>query len=79
MNGFCRNATPPSSMPWRSTASPVYPDIKSTFMPGRFSARLCISLYPLMPGMTISVMKQVDMIGGTLALPLVPRHHLKLQ
>ena len=35
VNGFCKNATPGSSAPWRTIASSVYPEMKSTRTEGR--------------------------------------------
>ena len=41
LKGFCRNATPPSSTPWRNTVSSVYPEMNRTLKSGRSERHLC--------------------------------------
>ena len=55
VNGFCKNATPRSNVPFSAITLYVYPDIYSTRTEGCRAKTLFANSRPLTPGMITSV------------------------
>src|SRR5579871_2020171 len=58
VNGFCKNATPRSSVPFSAITLYVYPDIYSTRTEGCRAKTLFANSRPLTPGIITSVSKR---------------------